>query len=63
MYILTVYIFVQTWSDEAKKVLSELMDQPCAQPFIEPVDQEEYSVSTNLYKLLMMDILLTVMQL
>ena len=42
----TNYTFIQTWSDEAKKVLCELMEQSFAKPFIEPVDVEQYPVST-----------------
>ena len=63
MYILNVYIFLQTLSHAAKKELSELMDQPCAQPFIEPVDLEVYSVSSILYRLLMVDRVITGMRL
>lgn len=40
--------FIQPWSGEAKEVLRELKDQPCAKPFVEPVDLDKYSVSTIL---------------
>ena len=44
--LLLTILFIQTWSDEAKKVLHELMEQSFAKPFIEPVDVEQCPVST-----------------